>query len=1114
MDFRLLGPLEVFEDGRPLALGRGKHRALLAILLLHANEAVPTSRLIDELWAEAPPPTAAKIIRNYVSLLRKTLGEELLETSAAGYRLALGGATLDRDRFERLIALGRSTLVEGDATRAAALLREALALWRGPPLADFTYETFAQQEIARLEELRLGALEERIEADLRCGRDAELVPELESLVAEHPLRERLREQLMLALYRSGRQAEALAAYQDARRALVSELGLAPGHGLQELERRILAQDAALEPPPVAPPRSQAAATRSRRGGLLIALGGGVLLAAAIAATVLTLRGGSSGLANVEPNSLARIDPRTNRVKAEIPVGERPAAVLPAYGSLWVANLDDATVTRVDANRGRIVKTISTVAAPTGLAAGAGSLWTVGADGILRRIDPRFGAVVENVHTFRPASLLVGGPAAGAVAFGDGAVWVVSGGYGAAPRVSRVDPHSNRVVDKLVTGNAPTSVATGMGSTWVVDGFENSVTRLDSNAVVIASIQLGSIGEGAGAIAVGAGAVWVTEPLDDTVVRIDPKRNAVATTIRVGHFPTSVAVGAGGVWVTNAHEGTVSRVDPRRNREVKKIKVGSSPTGVAVAQGSVWVTTQVAPTSTVVAGGGTLRVAYDSPQDPPTDPALYPESTISYPTCAKLLNYADQPGPLGAQLVPEVARSLPRVSADGRMYTFTIRTGFRFSPPLREEVSAATFKHTIERSLDPRMHSLAPAYVDDIVGEAAFLRGKAPHIAGVVAQGDTLTIRLARRSPSFPARIAMPLFCAVPMTTPPDPKGVRAIPSAGPYYISSFAPHQQLVLRRNPNYGGSRPHRFSRIVYTLGISPAKALADVEAGVADYLPRIPFDADARLAARYGPTSGAAGRHQRYFVAPRLNLAFLALNTSRPLFASARLRRAVSYAIDRRALARQGSLLYGPGPFTTIPTDRYLPPNMPGSDRRNILPLEGDPAAARRVAGAVHATAVLYSCNLALCRRHEQQITHDLSAIGIDVDVKEFPLEHLIERASRPNEPYDILIAWWYVDYADPADVLNILLDPHGNLSHFRSKRWDDELARVDQIAGQARYRSYAQLARKLERDVSPVIAYATGTTREFFSARVGCQAFNPVYGLDLAALCLRRVRPTRR
>ena len=207
MEFGLLGPLEVVDRGRPLAFGRGKHRALLALLLLHANEVVSTSRLIDDLWGEAPPPTAAKIVRNYVSSLRKALGAEegLLQTHAAGYCLALGEATLDLEQFEQLVESGRRSLEKGDAIRAAAVLREALALWRGPPLADFTYETFAQREIARLEELRLGALEERIEADLRLGRHAELVPELESLVSEYPLRERLREQLMLALYRSGRQ---------------------------------------------------------------------------------------------------------------------------------------------------------------------------------------------------------------------------------------------------------------------------------------------------------------------------------------------------------------------------------------------------------------------------------------------------------------------------------------------------------------------------------------------------------------------------------------------------------------------------------------------------------------------------------------------------------------------------------------------------------------------------------------------------------------------------------------------------------------------------------------------------------------------------------------------
>jgi YVTN family beta-propeller protein len=1111
MDFRLLGPLEVVDQGRLLALGRGKHRALLAILLLHANEVVSTSRLIDDLWGETPPPTAAKIVRNYVSSLRKVLGaeQELLQTHAAGYCLALGRSTLDLERFEQLVELGRRSLTEGDAVRAAAVLREALALWRGAPLADFAYEVFAQREIGRLEELRLGALEERIEADLRLGRHAELVSELESLVSEHPLRERLREQLMLALYRSGRQAEALAAYQEGRRALVSELGLEPGRALQELERRILAQDSVLEAP-TSIPALRLATVRARHGGVLIVLGACGLLAAVIAVAVLALGGGSVGLASIAPNSLARIDPRTNRVNAEIPVGSRPAAVVSGYGSLWVANLDDATVTRVDVRRGRIVRTISTVAAPTGVAAGAGAVWAVGADGIVRRIDPRFEAVAARVRTFKPGSLLTAGPASGAVAVGNGAVWVASGGYGATAHLSRIDPHSNSVAVRLATGEAPSDVATGLGSTWVSDSFENTVTRIDANNVVIASIPVGAVGHGPSAIAVGAGAVWVAENLDDTIVRIDPQTNSVTTTIPVGSYPTGVAVGEGSVWVANSHDGTLSRINPETNKVIQTIEIGSSPAGVAVAQGSVWVTTQAPAKIAVLAPsqGGTFRV--DSERDPETDPALYPDPSISYATCAKLLNYPDKPAPHGSQLVPEVARSLPSVSADGRTYTFTIRKGFRFSPPLRDEVTAETFKYAIERSLSPRTRSLAASFVDDIVGEPAYLRGKASHISGVVAQGDRLTIRLVRRAPSFPARMATPFFCAVPPTTPIDRRGVRVIPSAGPYYVTSYVPHRQLVLKRNPNYSDSRPHRLETIVYTLGVPSSKGLAHVEAGSADYVANyLPPEQDARLAARYGPASSAAANgRQRYFVNPRLTLAFLALNTSRPLFASPRLRRAVNYAIDRRALARQGSLISGYGAFTTIPTDQYLPPGMPGSERRSIFPLGGDAAAARRIAGATNKTAVLYSCNLSLCRKHAQQIRHDLSRIGIDLDVKEFPIHVMIERAFRPGEPFDILLALWGVDYADPYDVLNVLLDPKGNLSHFRSKRWDGKLDQVAQLSGPARYRAYGKLALELARDAAPWVVYANSTWRDFFSARIGCQSFNPVYGIDLAALCLRR------
>jgi DNA-binding SARP family transcriptional activator len=219
MEFRILGPLEVVRDGRVLQVGGGRQLALLAVLLLHANEAVSVDRLVEELWGETPPPTAAKIVRNSVSLLRKALGDagELIRTHGQGYELVLAPGALDADRFERLLTEGRRALADCDAARSRALLEEALALWRGPALADFVYEPFAQRKIGRLDELRLSALEERIEADLRLGRHAELVAELEPLVREHPLRERLRGQLMLALYRSGRQAEALAAYQEGRR---------------------------------------------------------------------------------------------------------------------------------------------------------------------------------------------------------------------------------------------------------------------------------------------------------------------------------------------------------------------------------------------------------------------------------------------------------------------------------------------------------------------------------------------------------------------------------------------------------------------------------------------------------------------------------------------------------------------------------------------------------------------------------------------------------------------------------------------------------------------------------------------------------------------------------
>ena len=232
MEFQILGSLQVHDEGQVVELGGGKPRALLAILLLSANRVVSSDVLIESLWGERPPGTANKALQVYVSQLRKALGRERIVTSSPGYALRVEPDELDLDRFERLVA--------------AAEYIEALALWRGAPLADFAYEPFAQSEIARLDELWAGTVESRIEADLAGGRHAMVVAELEALVGQYPLRERFRAQLMLALYRTGRQAEALEAYQEVRGALVEELGIEPSHELRDLHRRILAQDPVLD----------------------------------------------------------------------------------------------------------------------------------------------------------------------------------------------------------------------------------------------------------------------------------------------------------------------------------------------------------------------------------------------------------------------------------------------------------------------------------------------------------------------------------------------------------------------------------------------------------------------------------------------------------------------------------------------------------------------------------------------------------------------------------------------------------------------------------------------------------------------------------------------------
>ena len=289
--------------------------------------------------------------------------------AAHGYALIAEPDSVDADRFERLAEDGRERLAAGDARGAAERLQEALALWRGEPLADVAYESFARTETSRLEDLRLAALEDRIDAELALGNHAALVPELEALVKEHPTRERVRGQLMLALYRSGRQADALEAYREGRTRLADQLGLDPGPELQRLERAILSQDPELDRPS---PPARLAAIRQGRGAPLVVAGGLLLLAAAVAAWI-----GLSGEADrdlAEPNSLAVIDPGSNEIEATVPTGVDPAEVDVDGKYVWVANRGDGTVSKVDAQSRTVVATRSPDSSVAGLAVGAGGVW--------------------------------------------------------------------------------------------------------------------------------------------------------------------------------------------------------------------------------------------------------------------------------------------------------------------------------------------------------------------------------------------------------------------------------------------------------------------------------------------------------------------------------------------------------------------------------------------------------------------------------------------------------------------------------------------------------------------------------------------------------------------
>ena len=312
------------------------------------------------------------------------------------------------------------------------------------------------------------------------------------------------------------------------------------------------------------------------------------------------------------------------------------------------------------------------------------------------------------------------------------------------------------------------------------------------------------------------------------------------------------------------------------------------------------------------------------------------------------------------------------------------------------------------------------------------------------------------------------------------------PVRGPYYIASYTPRQQLILRRNPNYHGDRPHHLAQMVVAIGIDTPRALKDIEAGRADYaLDGVRLAAGSSLQARYGPGSKAAkaGR-QQYFVSPANGTRYLHMNMSRPLFAQHRLRRAVNYAIDRAAVVAQGQRFPESNPFSTgSATDAYLPASIVGATDSHAVPLSGpDLRRAEQIAGPVHATAIMYTPNIAPWQQEAEIVRRDLEPLGIDVEVKQFPFDEFYTRISRRGEPFDLAVSGWSFSSTDPAEVFSLFdgntirrID-NADLSYFHNSAFDRQLAAAAKLSGVARYRAYGRLELELERNFVPAAPLA--------------------------------------
>jgi ABC-type transport system substrate-binding protein/DNA-binding SARP family transcriptional activator len=1112
--FGVLGPLRVTRAGVPLSLGGRQQRAVLARLLLADGAGLTVDQLADGLWGEQVPVGAASTIQTYVFHLRQALEPDrgrgapgrIVVTDNGRYRLAIPPEALDSVVFDLAVDRGERLLADGRSADAITEFDRALALWRGEVLADLADYEFVAPVATRLADRRKAAVEAKIDAELALGRHASVLGQLNELVARDPLNEGLHRQRIIALYRSGRQADALAAYDQLRHQLADELGVDPSPPLQRLHQQVLAHDPALawHPPPAPqakgaqpepesqtqpaakpPPRRRRPWLRPR--WLVVGVILAVVAAAGVVAAVVLANEPKHTLGALPPNSIGILD-ADGTLHDAVLVGQYPDALVYGFGSLWVANGGERTVQRVNPKTHEVIQTFDVGPNPTAIAISAQNVWVAnGADASVTELDVAANKVVA---TFRVGAL------PSAVAAGPGVVWVANSGD---DNLSRIDIDSGQV-HTVPAGDGPDGLLVDGDSLWVANGADGTVSHLDASSG--GPVNSARADAGAAGLLHANGSLWVANQSASSVTNIDPQTGLARGTIPVRDGPSSLALAHGAIWASNEYDGTISRIDPSTNRVVRTYAVGASPHGLAVAGGDLWLTS--AAFANASHRGGTLTfLSSDARLLNYVDPATAYNiefGILTRPVYDGLVAYRATGGAAGAAIVPDLAVALPTVTNGGRTYTFTIRSDVRFSNG--DLVHASDVRRGLVRELTVGQHGGNPSIYSAIVGAPACISdaNKCDTIPGIETddRARRITFRLSQADPGFLDRLTLNLVVATPKDAPSS-ESAKPLAGTGPYQISNFVKGQLIELRRNPYFRrwsyAAQPDGYPDVIRYVkpGPSEASRVADVVAGRADVMFSFSDKAtNVRLRARYP---------RQFHEQPWFQTYYLALNVHRPPFDQVGTRRAVNYAFDRRRFAD----ILG-GEFAARPACQMLPPGFPG--HVSYCPYSDDSFAPNvevaqslvKASGTAGMTVDVYG------QRYAPQQAQYVASVLRDIGYR--PVTHLLTNdnamympfISDPSNKVDVSITpGWIPDYPRPDAYFDYLFSCRPSVQ----TPWDNNVNRycrpeVDELVARAKSAQlvdppealslWGQIEHRIMDD-APVVPTANAVIDAFTSRRVG-------------------------